>query len=355
MSTNDPAAQLASDLGSLQSELNSLEGKARFAEARGALASFENDVSGLPERVALVRSHGYVFEKGLEQQAGDIVGRWSALRATVEQRIDQEAAALQPDLRALELQMTQLSGWSSDAGVAQPMLVQARSSASALDAKISAVDSTLEGMYGSFKGEVQKLTEQLGKIEWMQTQLAEASFQLKPSEGALMAVPAVWCRQGKQAKDDPEGVLLLTDQRLLFEQKQEVATKKVLFITTEKQKVQKLLVDAPIGKSESVKGTKQGLMGHEDHIDVTFASGAPLRTAHFHINGQDCNLWQGLIGRAKAGDFDADRTVLQDVAQVERVKTAPTKCLNCGGAITETVLRGMDSITCGFCGTLIRL
>ena len=170
-----------------------------------------------------------------------------------------------------------------------------------------------------------------------------------------MAVPAVWCRQGKQAKDDPEGVLLLTDQRLLFEQKQEVVTKKVLFVATAKQKVQKLLVDTPIGKTDSVNGTKQGLMGHEDHIDVTFVSGAPLRSAHFHINGQDCNLWQGLIGRAKAGDFDRDRTVMPDAAQIERVKTAPTKCPNCGGAITETVLRGMDSITCGFCGTVIRL
>ena len=355
MSTNDPAAQLASDFGSLQSEVNSLESKARFADARSALESFENEVGGLPQRVALVRSHGYVFEKGLEQQAADFVGRWSALRATVEQHIDQEAAALQPDLRALEMQMSQVTGWSSDAGVAQSLLGQARNSANALDARISAVDSTLGGMYEAFKGEVQKLTEQLGKLEWMQTQLAEASFQLMPSEGALMAVPAVWCRQGKQANDDPQGALFLTDQRLLFEQKQEVATKKVLFIATEKQKVQKLLVDAPIGKSDSVKGTKQGLMGHEDHIDITFVSGTPLRTAHFHINGQDCNLWQGLIGRAKAGDFDSDRTVLPDAAQVERVKTAPTKCPNCGGAITETVLRGMDSITCGFCGTVIRL
>jgi hypothetical protein len=355
MSTNDAAAQLASDLGLLQTEANSLESKARFADARSALESFENEVGGLPERVALVRSHGYVFETGLEQQAGDFVGRWGPLRATVEQHIDQETAALQPDLRALELQMSQLNGWSSDVGVAQSLLGQAQSSASGLDARISAVDSTLAGMYESFKGEVQKLTEQLGRVEWMQTQLAEASFQLMPSEGALMAVPAVWCRQGKQAKDDPEGVLLLTDQRLLFEQKQEVATKKMLFIATEKQKVQKLLVDAPIGKSDSVKGTKQGLMGHEDHVDITFVSGMPLRAAHFHLKGQDCNLWQGLIGRAKAGDFDHDRTVLPDAAQVERVKAAPTKCPSCGGAITETVLRGMDSIICGFCGTVIRL
>ena len=170
-----------------------------------------------------------------------------------------------------------------------------------------------------------------------------------------MAVPAVWQRQGKPSGDDPAGVLVLTDQRLLFEQKQEIVTKKVLFIATAKQKVQKLLVDTPVSKVDSVKGTKQGLMGHEDHIEMTFTGGASLQAAHFHINGQDCNLWQGLIMRAKSGDFDAERTVMPQAAQFERVKTAPTKCPNCGGAITQTVLRGMDSVTCSFCGTVIRL
>lgn len=355
MSTTDPAAQFTSDLTALQSQVNSLESKARFADARSALETFETEVRGLPQRISLARTYGYVFEKGLEQQATDLGSRWSALRATAEQHIEQEATALQPDLRALELQMSQVNGWSSDVHTAQPMLARARNAANALDSKVDAVESTINVMYSSFKAEVQKLADHLSKVEWMQTQLAEASFQLLPSESALMAVAAVWCRQGKQSNDDPAGVLVLTDQRLLFEQKQEVATKKILFIATEKQKVQKLLVDAPVGRVESVKGTKQGLMGHEDHIDVAFGSGAPLHAAHFHINGQDCNLWQGLIGRARAGDFDAERTVMPDATQVERVKTAPTKCPNCGGAITQTVLRGMDSVTCGFCGTVIRL
>jgi hypothetical protein len=355
MSTDTPAAALAGEIDSLQSEVNSLESKARLADTRGALAAFETGVSGLPQRIVDMRSRGYVFEKDLEQRAGDFNSRWGALRATIEQHIDQEAAALQPDLRALEQQMTQLSGWSNNPDVAQPILGQAKTAASALDERISAVDSTVSGMYSAFKGEVDKFTKHLSQIEWTLAQLSEASFPLMTAEGGLMAVSAVWCRQGKQTKDDPEGVLFLTDQRVLFEQKQEIATKKVLFIATEKQKVQKLLLDVPIAKADSAKGTKQGLMGHEDHIEINFGSGAPVRMAHFHINGQDCNAWQGLIGRVKAGDFDRDRTVAPDAAQVERVKSAPTKCPSCGGAITQTVMRGMDSITCEFCGTVIRL
>jgi hypothetical protein len=44
-----------------------------------------------------------------------------------------------------------------------------------------------------------------------------------------------------------------------------------------------------------------------------------------------------------------------DQAAVEKVKTAPTQCPNCGGSITKPVLRGMDTITCEFCGNVIRL
>jgi len=40
---------------------------------------------------------------------------------------------------------------------------------------------------------------------------------------------------------------------------------------------------------------------------------------------------------------------------VAKVKEAPTKCPNCGGVIDQAVLRGMDSITCEYCGSVIRL
>jgi uncharacterized Zn-finger protein len=40
---------------------------------------------------------------------------------------------------------------------------------------------------------------------------------------------------------------------------------------------------------------------------------------------------------------------------VEKAKSAPVQCPYCGGSITKPVLRGMDSITCDFCGKVIRL
>src|SRR5205823_11900767 len=152
-----------------------------------------------------------------------------------------------------------------------------KSDASALVSKASAVAISISGTYSAFNTEVDQFDNHLKQIDFVLSQLSEASFQLLPGEGPIMAVNAVWCKQGKQTGDDPQGVLFLTDQRILFEQKQEVATKKVLFVATEKKKVQQLLVNVPVAQTQSAQASKQGLMGHEDHLDITFASGAPLR------------------------------------------------------------------------------
>ena len=44
-----------------------------------------------------------------------------------------------------------------------------------------------------------------------------------------------------------------------------------------------------------------------------------------------------------------------DEKVAERVNNAPTKCPSCNGAITQPILRGMESINCEYCGDVIRL
>ena len=166
---------------------------------------------------------------------------------------------------------------------------------------------------------------------------------------------AVWCKGGKEQKGDPEGVLYLTDQRLIFEQKEEIATKKVLFVVTEKQKVQGLQLEAPVALVEKVDASKQGMLKNEDHIEIRFLSGAPVQTGPFpHLEGRDC-----LAGTHQPGQ-DA-RTSTRAVRwrstrlPLDKVKAAPAQCPSCGSTITTVVLRGMDTIKCEYCGLVIRL
>jgi hypothetical protein len=183
--------------------------------------------------------------------------------------------------------------------------------------------------------------------------MEQASFGLIATEAPVEAVPANWKKPDD--KDGVEGVLFLTDQRLIFEQKEEVATKKVLFITTEKQKVQALQWEVPLAQIEQAMGSKKGFMGKDDFLTITCVSGAAFRSAEIHLKGETGEAWQGFIGRVKSGEIAKERTVPVDVKAVEAAASAPTKCATCGATITQTIMRGQTEITCEFCGSKIRL
>jgi len=354
MATPSPAQQIADEMRALQNKVNSLQDGVRLAKVRDAVEDMQTKVSSQPQRIMTARGRGYFFEKDLEAQAQSFVDSWAMLYPNLQSQINLQSTALMNALRPIEMQMPQLTASAYNPAAARGTLNTMQSAVSQLESKVSAAERTINGMYDQFDRQVSEFVRHMDQVEYTLTQLAEATFRLLPTEGALMAVKAVWCKTGKEQKGDPEGVLYLTDQRLIFEQKEEIVTKKVLFIATEKQKVQQLQLEAPVALVDNIQTSKAGLLKNEDHIEIHFASGAPVQSAHFHI-WQDCAVWQGLINRAKSKDFDQGRAVSIDQAEVEKVRAAPTQCPACGGAITQQVLRGQDTIKCEFCGNVIRL
>jgi hypothetical protein len=351
----DPILKTRTDIDSLQRDLNSLQEGLRLASLRNEIEDIDTSSNALEGRIRDLRGRGYAFERKLEPCAEDLRRRWGSQRLLVLQQITQQASLLDIESRTAEMLVSQAAGRASHPQAARSFIDQARSALSTLEGKVTGAETSIRGMYDAYQKELAALSTHLDRVDWSLKQAAEASFRLLPTEAVVMAVEAVWARDGKENRDDPKGVLYLTDQRLLFEQKQEIATKKVLFITTEKKKVQQLMFEAPIALITNAAGTKQGFLSHEDHLDVDFASGAPFPKAHYHIDGQDCNEWQALLGRARSHDFDADRAIAVDDAAVERVKSVPAQCPACGGGLNQTVLRGQDTVTCAYCGYVIRL
>jgi len=349
-----PAEQITSEISSLQTKVGWMQDSARLKNTLDAVEDLQTSVNGMQQRLAGLRSRGYVFEKELETQAADFVRQWAELRPSVSSQITLQASSLQNSLRPIEMKMTQLNGLRTNPYAAKPLIESINSEMSMLESKVRSAENTVNGMYNSFNNQVYAVTKHLNEIDETLKQLAEAKFTLLPTEGAIMAVKAVWCKDVKEAKDDPEGILYLTDQRLLFEQKEEIATKKILFITTEKQKVQELKWEAPVALIEEIKPSKQGMLKNEDHLDLRFGEGSPLESAHLHI-WQEGSEWLQLLNRAKTKDFDKGRAVAIDQAEVEKVKSAPAQCSSCGANLSQVILRGQDSIKCEYCGFVIRL
>jgi predicted nucleic acid-binding Zn-ribbon protein len=357
MSEQTPEQKMIERIDDCKDKIEKLQSDVRLSDLHDQVEDLDTKVKGFLPCVRDLREQGYQFGKGFEAKAEELAKQWSVLYPKIASEVNRQTPSLQSELRPLEGQLTAIQG-------VNPLSVRSavdrlESALNTLESKVEAVEQNIKGMFDSLESEINEFKGQLDQVGEMLEKFASAaaagSFRLLPTEGAVMAVKATYSRDQKMDKDDPQGFFFLTDQRLLFEQNQEIATKKVLFITTEKQKVQKLLFEAPVALIEQVQASKKGLFGNEDHLALTFKSGAPVYQAWLHLDGQDCNEWQSQIGRARSGDFANERAVAIDQAQVDKVKAAPTQCSNCGAPITQTVLRGMDSIECEYCKHVIRL
>lgn len=294
------AQEIAADISSLQSDVASIQSRASLTDVQADVTQFDQQLSKLAQTLESVRKQGYVYGGDIDTKLYDLMSQWQSVKPQVDNAIYQQGTALWNSANALHGPLSQLAAAQGNAGQARSLLPSVRSSVGSLLSNVSQVESNLQAMYSNIESEASTLNSRLWRIEATMKLVAGAKFKLAGGESAVMAVKAKWDKDGK---DDPEGNLFLTDKRLIFEQKQEIVKKKVLFIATEKEMVQEVLMDAPLASITSVKASKKGLMGHEDHLDVDYG-GQP---AHFHIDGQDSKEWQAMIERAKAGGFESER------------------------------------------------
>lgn len=338
-------------ISNLSQRIRNLESTARLSSLYDAVADLDALSTRLVQWVKDVRTRGYVYEKNLESQAEGVSQAWANLSPSIHQALDQNSAALRQSARTLQDQMSIILSFSNDAQTKFNQLQQLTPAVSTLESQASAAESEIRNRYNAFSTPITTLSDHLRHIDWMLAQIGEASFRLLANESIIGAVPAVWNREGN---DDPQGALFLTDRRIIFEQKQDVATKKFLFITTEKQRVQRVLYAVPLEQVKQALGVKRGLFNHEDYVDLTFDSNTPVHAASMHIDGQEAAQWQSMIGRAQTHDYDADRAIAPDTVLQEQLRNIPATCPKCGGKIDQTIERGQTSLTCGYCGNLIR-
>ena len=354
MTKPSPAEEVKSKISSLQFDLKNLQTAVRLSTIRDSVEDLQSSVLGIDRRIQSLREQGYAFEKDLETLAADFAHQWQRIAPDIKAEIDREAGGLQRSLRPLELQISQLKGDSSPPAAVRDQLAALETRLEALESRVDAAEGSIRGMYDQFSSDFYQASAHLSDLEWMLRELSEATFELLASESGIMAVKAIWAQDGEETKNDPEGVLYLTDQRLIFEQKEKVATKKVLFIATEKELIQETRWEVPVSQIEEVSSQRKGFLKKDQFIEVKFRSGSPLGSALLHI-WQPGDEWVSLINRARGGEFDATRAVPIDEDILQKVANAPTQCESCGGVINQPILRGMDAITCEYCGTVMRL
>lgn len=351
----DASNDAAELLSQLDTSIRQIASDIALSSHYETLSQLDQDVVDLADRVADLRERGYRYKSYLERKVETLGRKWQEAEPSLRRELSNAEAELRPAYDNLIRQyesVARMRGGASSRASALEQQVQA------LQLRVNTADTALRGIYSGVSATAYQTQQQLTEVAWLLDAVEQASFELLAGENPIQAVKAKWWRDGKN--DGPEGVLYLTDQRLLFEQKEKVATKKVLFVTTEAEMVQELLLEVPCGAIGEVKASSKGLMGHEDHLDFEFSDGN-VRSAHFHIDGQDSEMWTGLVKRVLNGEIERERWYAegQDAASIaeaeaEAMSAAPTQCSACGAPLNEKLVRGQRQVECEYCGSVTR-
>lgn len=341
-------AQLSDRADALERRLRDLRSEASLAGLRDRVEDLDSSLNGLPAALEEVRRGGYVYRAYLEKKVEVLRSQWEGLRQTIDREAAEQGQQL---LRQADTLQRRLSGMGHRFEAAK--LDSLERDIDMLAGKVSDAQRALQGTFDTIQSNVGQTEGQLRKIRWLLQQVSSASFRLRPDEYPVDGVEAQYITEGE--KKGPKGVLFLTDQRLLFEQREDVATKKFLFITTERKEVHELLLEAPIGSVQQSEAIERGAVFRKDFLELSFGAQAAVSQALFRLEA-DSDAWKALLGQVISGDIAGERVGAEETPAVEvSVADVPTKCPTCGAGLTVEIVRGMQSVTCEYCGTVIRL
>lgn len=320
----------------VQNEINELQDELMLRDTQEEISALENQVHSLSRELAELRARGYVVEKTLEADVEVLILQWEKIKARAKTTLDYQTGQLGGLMKEIQAGMAQLAGLSGSLAAARPVYVNLKSMIASAEAQAEAAEETVLDQYDEYAEEIEMLDAHLEWVDWMLDALSTASFKLLATESGVAAVEAVWERPGLPPEN---GILFLTDQRLLWEDRVETF---------------ELKIDVPLaqlGEAKQSIGEEEGLQ----HLTVELGPGAPVQQGVFVLSLPVAEEWLQMIGRAKSGDYVSDRAVAIDEGLIERIKNAPTQCGNCGAAFTAPILRGQDAIVCEFCGVNTRL
>jgi len=337
----------------LESTLDSVRTKASLSQVFDAIEDMDSDLGAIGGRLSQVRTRGYVFKSHLEADLQAVHNEWPATRLGVQMDAEAQRRRLVPQMDELQVRYAEARALiETDLIQGEAVLAAVEAAGQALQKNADSAISTLQGMYDSLKSRLDKVKSSVDKVERILVDVDKASFKLYPDENIVDTIEGQWLTD---QKGGPKGILYCTDHRLLFEQKEEVATKRMLFVVTEKQKVQQLVLDVPIGAVQQAKESESGaLLFRRDHLELAFGPQSKVRSAHFILKG-DSAAWQQLINRVNAGEIEKEWVKRAEPAAADAPKAMPTQCPTCGARITQTLVRGMKSVKCQYCGSVIPL
>lgn len=343
--------EFSSDVSSLEFKFSNLDNRYELTNVESTIETIGHGLRTYPTQLLELERRGFLHTLPLKNALKAAKSDWARGR---EREVRQELASLKKKLvrerSKVNAQIRRLDKPSAS------KIERAEETIEAFDDAISDAESHLNMLVSNPSAKVDKVAFQMRRTEWMLDQLDESpDINMLENEGPLLAVEAEWENDGDEG---PDGVLYLTDQRIIFEEKAEKATKKFLFITRESELVQELLINEPVSEIQEVEASEERRrrlqLRKDDLIELVMSGHAAHSRLRFHIRGQESKDWAVMINRVMDGDVfkDRARAAQSDEANVQE-KSFPADCPDCMAPIPPQP-RGALNVTCEFCGSTIQ-
>lgn len=340
-----PNPEIQARTDAIQSQISQLQGSVELTAISEAIGHIEERLAEYPLELKALQRRGFVHSRQLEERLQLLDGQWAKISPRLRSSLRQHRSRLKSDMANTSRQVNRAQSGQPSA------LSNAESAVEGLNVKIDAAEQALKSQYGNVDDELYTISRSLNQVKWMMDALeASPEIRLRVGEGPLLAVESEWQRDGDEG---PNGVLYLTDQRLLFEQKEEIVTKKRFGIfKAESEMVHKLWLDVNIGDIASAEDSEEGGflgIGKADILELTCSGQAPISRARFHLKGQESSAWRAEIKQAQTGVTAGERS---DGGKGNVEYRFPTQCPNCLATL-PVPHRGVNRVTCEFCGIVV--
>ncbi|HEX2622306.1 MAG TPA: hypothetical protein VHL11_19240 [Phototrophicaceae bacterium] len=335
----------------LQDQSQELFSAADLNEIPEEMNETTESVVGLPAQLKAIRSQGYVFAAYLEQKVDVLTKGWSDVRQQIGQAIEGEVQRLRGEKEQVERLFENARRQGGNPKAVAQLLPQLEREVEDLESKIEEAKERLSEVFSELAEAVAQTVEQIQDIGTYLQDRDEASFKFASGENLFLAAHAEWVETGK-GRQDPDGVLYLTDQRLIFEQKEK--TGKTLGLFGGKM-TQELEWEIPLKQIEKVEAENKGLFGGKDMLHFTLASGARFPKITVEVKGKArCKFWAAQVERIARGETNDERAIPADQETVAAIRDAPSECHVCGAKMPQATA-GQKQVECRYCGSVVQL
>ncbi len=318
---------------SMKREVNSLVFRVNNLPSK--VNQVDGSIKDISNRITAVRAGGYFLPKQLDQQSNKLYEKWSKAAPDLSNYSTQQSNLLKQKQNILESNI-QSSNSITD-------LNQYADTLSNLSRDLFLIENTVNSGLQEYQSQFDQLNKDLQRAEETAKNLSNTSIQWKNNEYPVYATKI------NDLTNEKQGILTLSNLRVLFEEEKEEVIKKTLFFATEKRTIREVLLDQPIGSIDAIEKGRVGLFKGAG-LFIRFKSQIGLDELKIDTRSDDDEDIIHFYNLIVSGQLE-NETETHEESNI----TAPTQCPICSAPFTDEILKGQTSVKCRYCGSVIKV